>query len=1434
MFSGEITNETEPLFLLIYEPVYATSWHTRRITAILSSWNPSRLESQLRSFIQMGQSAVLMSTTRRPAWRRISSNKLPLAFRNTIRVFSFQQSIHTHVKLYERDVTIKTILVMRKANFTIAIPFDRTHREQTLGAPTSLDSWRTYPQTYRKGTCRHPSATIDDYTNYILNSKELQQPSSAGRRENYKTPDTPRVRDPLVKGGEIPLPRTDYQETPLSDIPTTQGAVNASRDVYFAVTPPEKILQKWSETGLADCSNPHIGCSRQKIVPAGWFKSGFRNSKRGERCVLPVGLVGVFSFLHYFIPSLLQLYLTSPASELKTLNFKGYPTISWLGLSKTSRLTRSFFEPPTENRSHFCFISNRASGCRETTPSSAALVYFFYVENCEGRNKAKENSAFGKPREACGTPAPGAAERCLVASTGNEFSLAHSGTFHTSLRYSRAASSCINVRPQPEQNLMFSWLNNRICDAHGERDKYSEAITNLAIAFLLAYNQDDPGSIPGRVTPDFRMWESCQMIPLVGVFSRWSPVFNALSFRRCSILTSIALIGSQDLVVKSRPNLFTSLSTFSRIKKLSKASAITVQVKTVTIVDIYEQVCILPDIFDDVGANAGEERWRYGIHGMQMVIAGLLGVNPPAHGNVRNVSHMRNIGRNATPQALHRARGLYRLPTHLSTPLMVSVETATEPMRVIEVGMEQLRNERAGAEALRALEEPSSEIFRNETDMQIRKAPGLRLVSPDARPSRGDAMDATGEKCRFRGAHCWVIDECPGPAVSTIFLPSLLPSSFLLLALLYPANVYPCSSCGSNPRVKAPASNPFVVWFTSWRRVDVQPQIRVSFLIAVLSQLPCSPSSQSERAWLHIYVATNGETTPTPVQTCMTSHESSLCNGSRACPSFYVSSLCSAVDIQSVTCISRRGKIYRKCKLPSINGASVGQWLDYSPPPPRRAGFDSRRGHIQIFACGNRARRCRWLAGFIGVLPVSPALAFRRCSILTRLASPSPALKTSMTKAAQIFSTSLHLRETNRAVRTLLKETNISVYLQVALSEEISATLNINVLRADEGEARRGWSCAVIKLRAKREIPEKNLPTPRFPHTKIQKGPRRKSNPFRLGSREAFPFPSEGASCAHIIEDRRQGVRVHCNANRSGQRRERYISERCPEDTLVWLRGSSVDDPAAVHVLVFGTLSGCAVCGLDGPHSQTGFNCRSCHPRFSQVGIVADDTADRRVFSEISVPPPLHPGAAPFSPHFSHTGSQDLEPPKSLNSTKCKECDWFILLGVGSFLIRRGEDNRAVPETLIQNHSCNKETLIQNHSCNKETLIQNHSCNKETLIQNHSCNKETLIQNHSCNKETLIQNHSCNKETLIQNHSCNKETLIQNHSCNKETLIQNHSCNKETLIQNHSCNKETLIQNHSCNKETLIQNHVCPPYSLKLGCNSRFRMPSGFEAYRLL
>ncbi|KAJ8873644.1 hypothetical protein PR048_024466 [Dryococelus australis] len=60
-------------------------------------------------------------------------------------------------------------------------------------------------------------------------------------------------------------------------------------------------------------------------------------------------------------------------------------------------------------------------------------------------------------------------------------------------------------------------------------------------------------------SPDFRKWESCRTMPLVG-FSRGPTGSLALSFRRRSMLTSITLIGSQDLAVKSRPDLFTHLT----------------------------------------------------------------------------------------------------------------------------------------------------------------------------------------------------------------------------------------------------------------------------------------------------------------------------------------------------------------------------------------------------------------------------------------------------------------------------------------------------------------------------------------------------------------------------------------------------------------------------------------------------------------------------------------------------------------------------------------------------------------------------------------------------------------------------------------------------------------------------------------------------------
>ncbi|KAJ8898073.1 hypothetical protein PR048_003433 [Dryococelus australis] len=79
----------------------------------------------------------------------------------------------------------------------------------------------------------------------------------------------------------------------------------------------------------------------------------------------------------------------------------------------------------------------------------------------------------------------------------------------------------------------------------------------------LTSHHGEPGSNSGRVTG----------FSHVGGFFRGSPVSPALSFRRCSILTSITLIGSQDLAVKSLPNLHPLTYFFARVSEYVSLSS---------------------------------------------------------------------------------------------------------------------------------------------------------------------------------------------------------------------------------------------------------------------------------------------------------------------------------------------------------------------------------------------------------------------------------------------------------------------------------------------------------------------------------------------------------------------------------------------------------------------------------------------------------------------------------------------------------------------------------------------------------------------------------------------------------------------------------------------------------------------------------------------
>ncbi|KAJ8878826.1 hypothetical protein PR048_019414 [Dryococelus australis] len=88
--------------------------------------------------------------------------------------------------------------------------------------------------------------------------------------------------------------------------------------------------------------------------------------------------------------------------------------------------------------------------------------------------------------------------------------------------------------------------------------RFGEKFTDLATLVGSVYSAD----FTGRQTSaslDYDKVNSTQAIPLVGGFSRGSLVYHAPSFRRRSLFTSITLIGSEDLDVKSIPNFFTSL-----------------------------------------------------------------------------------------------------------------------------------------------------------------------------------------------------------------------------------------------------------------------------------------------------------------------------------------------------------------------------------------------------------------------------------------------------------------------------------------------------------------------------------------------------------------------------------------------------------------------------------------------------------------------------------------------------------------------------------------------------------------------------------------------------------------------------------------------------------------------------------------------------------
>ncbi|KAJ8888448.1 hypothetical protein PR048_007938 [Dryococelus australis] len=124
------------------------------------------------------------------------------------------------------------------------------------------------------------------------------------------------------------------------------------------------------------------------------------------------------------------------------------------------------------------------------------------------------------------------------------------------------------------------------------------SVSGAAVAGWLACSHPTKANrvqYPAGSLPDFRMWESCRTMPLVGGFYRGSPVSHALAFRRCSILSSITLIGSQELAVKSSPNFFAhSLQSSDILRHYNCVTSNTIEINVISLDCVHDNYASVP------------------------------------------------------------------------------------------------------------------------------------------------------------------------------------------------------------------------------------------------------------------------------------------------------------------------------------------------------------------------------------------------------------------------------------------------------------------------------------------------------------------------------------------------------------------------------------------------------------------------------------------------------------------------------------------------------------------------------------------------------------------------------------------------------------------------------------------------------------------------
>ncbi|KAJ8869172.1 hypothetical protein PR048_030742 [Dryococelus australis] len=225
-------------------------------------------------------------------------------------------------------------------------------------------------------------------------------------------------------------------------------------------------------------------------------------------------------------------------------------------------------------------------------------------------------------------------------------------------------------------------------------------------------------------------------------------------------------------------------------------------------------------------------------------------------------------------------------------------------------------------------------------------------------------------------------------------------------------------------------------------------------------------------------------------------------------------------------------------------GATVAERLDSPPPPPPQP----RPGHSRIFVSENRARRCRWSAGFLGDVPFPPAPCVSTLLHSHRI-SPASAPKTSFVfrmpelalRAVRVFVFQLRVPLDERAP-------SLEPVRQYGgdLSKEESEPVNKrNCVMLEMERTRRRWVnllCrANLTIRAKYMVATQNIVSSETDLLTNSQCDNRSEHPPRRRHRGANPRPSDYKSATLPLS---YDGRASLNAN--GTRCSQAALNHCP------------------------------------------------------------------------------------------------------------------------------------------------------------------------------------------------------------------------------------------------------------------------------------------------